>query len=78
MTAALSLGVKRYFKSQGDNETDAINIAIPVNIRWEPYSTFDSVELENKFAPMTIRLPLINDVKTQLNDITRVTKNMKN
>jgi len=74
---ALSLGIQRYFTSKGHTETKAINVAIPVNIRWEKYSTFDSVILENKFAPMTIRLPLVSDPKTQMGEITRVTKGMK-
>ena len=44
-------------------------MGIPVNIRWEPYYTFDSVKLENKFAPMLIDLPLISDAEKAVPEI---------
>jgi NRPS condensation-like uncharacterized protein len=78
MTVSLSIAIKRYFVSKGDSKTNRINIALPVNIRWEPYSTFNSVYLENKFAPMPIDLPLLEDIDTAIPAILRVTKGMKN
>jgi len=54
MMTALSMAVKRHFTAKGDDTTAQINVAIPVSIRWEPYTTFDSVKLENKFAPMIL------------------------
>jgi hypothetical protein len=78
MTIALSMAVKRYFVIKGDTKTNRINIIIPVNIRWEPYSTFGSVHIENKFAPMPIDLPLFEDFEKAVPAIVKITKGMKN
>lgn len=78
MTVSLSIAIKRYFVSKGDFKTNRINIALPVNIRWEPYSTFNSVNLENKFAPMPIDLPLFEDIDKAIPAVLRITKGMKN
>ena len=78
MTTALSMAVKRYFEAKGDSKTDKINIAVPVNIRWEPYTTFDSVKMENKFAPMVLQLPLNSDAKTAIPQIAKLCKTMRN
>lgn len=61
MTSALSIAIKKYFVSQGDEKADFINIAVPVSMRWEAYDTFDSVKCENKFSPMAVNIPLIAD-----------------
>jgi NRPS condensation-like uncharacterized protein len=78
MTVSLSIAIKRYFVSKGDSKTNRINIALPVNIRWEPYNTFNSVKLENKFAPMPIDLPLFEDIEKAIPAILKITKGMKN
>jgi hypothetical protein len=77
MTCALSIALKRYFISVGDDRTSSLKIAMPVNIRWEPYATFDSVKLENKFAPVTVEIPLLSDPKRALPAVYSVTSNMK-
>lgn len=66
MTCALSIALKRYFISVGDTQTSSIKIAMPVNIRWTPYDTYDSVKLENKFAPVAVDLPLLSDPQRAL------------
>jgi hypothetical protein len=43
MTSALSMAVKRYFQAKGGPSADAqaINIAVPVSMRWSGYETFE-------------------------------------
>jgi hypothetical protein len=50
---------------------------MPVNIRWDPYATFDSVKLENKFAPVIVDIPLLSDPQRALPAVYSVTSNMK-
>lgn len=59
MTSSLSVAVSRYFreKEPGSNHT-RLNLALPANIRWSRYETFDDVKLENKFAPFPLTIPL--------------------
>lgn len=77
MTTALSMALKRYFVLKGDTKTDMVNIVLPVNIRWAPYDTFDSVKLENKFAPMLVKLPLISDATEAMPKIKKVCNTLK-
>lgn len=35
---------------------------IPANIRWTMYKTFEEVELENKFAPIPLTIPVESDL----------------
>ena len=51
---------------------------MPVNIRWDPYSTYDSVKCENKFAPINVEIPLLSDPQKALPAVYEVTSNMKN
>jgi hypothetical protein len=55
MTSALVLAVSRYFKDKNDT-SKAFNICMPANIRWNMYQTREEVRLENKFAPIPLRL----------------------
>jgi len=77
MTCALSIALKRYFISVGDEQTSSCKIAMPVNIRWKPYNTFESVKLENKFAPIAVEIPLLSDPERALPAVYSVTSNMK-
>jgi hypothetical protein len=47
----------------GDKKTDHINIAIPANIRYSHYESWEKVKLENKFAPVPLTIPLDSDIK---------------
>ena len=60
MMCALSNALATYFKDKKD-DARRINIIIPANIRWSMYKTWEQVELENKFAPIAVDLPLIAD-----------------
>ena len=50
---------------------------MPVNIRWEMYPTFEEVELENRFAPMQLKIDLIKDHKQAIKRVGLVTRAMK-
>ena len=77
ITSCMSVSVKSYFESKGDFKTKALNIVIPANIRFKPYSTFKSVKLENKFAVVPLRVPLTTDLDEALRIIPHVTSKMK-
>jgi NRPS condensation-like uncharacterized protein len=76
MMCALSSALAKYF-AEHDDKNKQINIIIPANIRWKMYKTFESVKLENKFAPVALQLPLINDPKEALPQIKRITSNFR-
>ena len=71
MMCALSNALAEYFEEQKDTSKQ-INIIIPANIRWKMYKTFENVVLENKFAPVALKLPLIKDPKQALAQIKRL------
>jgi hypothetical protein len=48
---------------KGDFKTNKINIAIPANIRFGHYGTWEKVKFENKFAPVPIVIPIDSDIK---------------
>jgi hypothetical protein len=57
VTSVLSTSMGQYFKDKGEN-IDNMNIAIPANIRFKPYSTQETVKCENKFAALGVNIPL--------------------
>lgn len=77
MIGALSTAVARLFKDRGDEKTKRMRIAMPCNIRWKYYETYDEVELENKFAPMPLKIDLEMDAKKALERASRVSRDMK-
>ena len=77
MTTALSMATGRLFKDRGDEKNKQMRIVIPCNIRWKYYNTYDEVELENKFAPMPIKIPLEQEPEKALKSATRVSRDMK-
>lgn len=58
ITFSLSNALAKYFSKLGDDKTKEVSIMMPSNIRWSMYKTYDSVKLENKFAPIPIKIPL--------------------
>jgi len=63
-----SQAVKQYLKhsndplgTQPDNQAK-INVLLPANIRYSFYQTKEDVKLENKFAAIPIRMPLISNM----------------
>ena len=66
MISALSLATARLFKDRGDEKNKRIRIAVPCNIRWKYYNTYEEVKLENKFAPMPVKVPLETEIENAL------------
>jgi NRPS condensation-like uncharacterized protein len=60
--------LKKYLKDKGDRagdedvETD-IQIMMPANLRWGFYKSREDIKIENKFAALPIKMPLINNMK---------------
>lgn len=77
MTSCLATAVKQYFELKGDSKTDRINIAIPANIRFAHYGSWEKVKFENKFAPCPLVIPLDNDIKKSLQKIPKATAFLK-
>ena len=77
LSASLAVALKRLFEERGDTKTDTVQLAMPVNIRWGPYATYDDVKLENKFSPMPIKLPLHSDHEESLKLVKPVTSKMR-
>lgn len=50
---------------------------MPVNIRWELYPSFKQVKLENKFAPIPLELPLVEDSQESLKQVRKQTSKLK-
>ena len=53
--------VSGLFKEMGDEQTKRMRIAVPCNIRWKYYDTYEEVKLENKIAPMALKIDLESD-----------------
>lgn len=51
----------RLFKKHGDDKNTRFRIAMPCNIRWKQYNTYEEVRMENKFAPMPLKVDLVED-----------------
>lgn len=66
LVGALSTAVARLFKEKGDEKNKRMRICMPCNIRWKYYETFDEVKLENKFAPMPLKVDLDTDPQKAL------------
>lgn len=54
-----------------------MNIAIPANIRFKHYETWEEVKFENKFAPMPMTIPLHEDIFTSIKEIAKVTARLR-
>lgn len=54
-----------------------MNIVIPANIRFAHYGTWEKVKFENKFAPVTLLIPLENNIEKSLEKVPKVTANLR-
>lgn len=63
VTSCVGSAIKKYFEMQGDKDTNIMHIAIPVNIRFAHYGSWDKVKFENKFAPFPLTIPLVADIE---------------
>lgn len=57
MTSAITTSFKQIFKEAGDNSSH-VGLLIPATVRFKFYPTREDVILENKFAAMTLQVPL--------------------
>ena len=77
LSSSLAVAMKNLFEERGDKDTNTIQLAMPVNIRWGPYATYDDVKLENKFSPMPVKLPICSDPEESLKKVKPVTSKMR-
>ena len=54
--------MSQYFEMKGATGIKKINIAIPANIRFAHYPTWEKVKFENKFAPLPLTIPLESNI----------------
>jgi len=58
---ATSTAFHTLFEERKEKVTE-INIAIPANIRFKPYQKREDVKLENKFAAIPLKLPIVESM----------------
>ena len=71
LLSATSAAFKNYFKIRGDDlgsypdhhKDSTINAVMPANIRFELYPTRESVKMENCFAALPFKMPLVSVMK---------------
>jgi hypothetical protein len=61
----------------GDTNTDSINLVIPANIRFKHYQSAEALKLENKFAVVPLKIPVVEGVKKALLAIPSATKKLR-
>ena len=73
VTACAGTALKQYFEKKGCKDVKSVNIAIPANIRFAHYPTWEAVKFENKFAPFPMTVPLELDLADSLVKVHNVT-----
>ena len=77
ITACLSATLKQYFEQVGDKSTDTMQVVLPANIRFGHYKDVKHIKLENKFAPITLSIPLFSSVNDACKAIPKVTSKLR-
>ena len=79
--AATSVAFNKLFedneRATGEKVPKSMQLLIPANMRFGMYRTADTVKMENKFAALPLKMPLIKDMSFATK-IQKVTKKMKN
>lgn len=75
--SSLSTAMHKMFKDVGD-ETSAINIQIPANIRFRFYPTPQDVKLENKFGAIPLTVPLAPTMEEAYPQVKKVSQFLRN
>lgn len=70
LMTVISMTMKQYFISQGDEKTNRILMFTPFSLREKP-AAVDNFEFSNHFAIMPVKLRLVNDFKTGVQAISR-------
>ena len=73
VTACAGTALKQYFEIKGTKDVKSLNIAIPANIRFAHYPTWEAVKFENKFAPFPMTIPLEKDLTKSMVEVHKVT-----
>lgn len=73
---ALTTSLNTIFKEKKD-PAKHIQVVIPANIRFSFYKTKKDVQLENKFAAMTLKVPLTSSMPEAYAPIKKVTKGLR-
>jgi hypothetical protein len=73
VTACAGTALKQYFVKKGCKDVTSVNIAIPANIRFAHYPTWEAVKFENKFAPFPMTVPLELDLAESMVKVHKVT-----
>lgn len=61
ITTSITTGLKKLLEKRGD-KSESVQMVIPINIRFKLYPTKYDVKMENKFAPVPMKVPLTNDM----------------
>ena len=85
LMSATSAAFKSYFRLRGDklgsvpdhHKDSMMNALMPANIRFEMYPTREAVRMENCFAALPMRIPLVSTMKEAYKPISKVTKKIK-
>ena len=78
VTACVGSAISQYFESKGRKDIKRLNIAIPANIRFAHYPSWEKVKFENKFAPFPMTIPLETDLDRSLVEVHKVTSRLRN
>jgi len=68
--------MKEYFELKGDH-SEKINLAIPANIRFQHYGSWEKVKFENKFAAIPMVIPLHKDLNKSLLEVPKITSQLR-
>lgn len=77
LISSLQVTVAQLFKDRGDEKNKRFRIAMPCNIRWKQYDTYEEVKMENRFAPMPLKVALTLDRMEALQKAKKVSGDMK-
>jgi len=72
--SATSVTLKEYFRINGDpiglsDKKEELSVFMPANIRYSLYKEKKDVKIENKFAAVPLKMPLISDMKNSYSAI---------
>ena len=73
---ATSTAFLTLFQEKKENVSE-INIAIPANIRFKPYKNREDVKLENKFAAIPLKLPIVESMEKGYPKIKKISNQLK-
>ena len=73
ISTAVSIGLQKILKEKGETPNQ-VQICIPANVRFEFYPTREDVKMENKFAAIPLKLPLVDNMEKSYKSIAKLMK----